>query len=305
MKILFPSQPFEPKKVDYDMSAEWEAAKLAGFELYLYDHDAFVGKGEFKTNLAIRDFETLQHEDVIVRGWMFTEKQYTNFYDNLGEIGYLPITSPSQYVQCHHFPEVYQYINEFTSKTWWSGEWSLREDKDKPEEISWAPVRDLLGGDILIKDYVKSENGNPDLFILSKDLSNEEFGNKVQKFIEARGKLFNKGLVFKSVEKLKQYEGQTNEWRLFFFDKKLITFTMNTKKLIDKAATISVTELDKFATLAQSIPSNFFTMDIAEKEDGTWMILECGDGQVSGLAAHEEPIKFYNKLNNILNGVIE
>lgn len=302
MKILFPCHPLEHGSIEPSMEFEYEAAKLAGFEVFLFDHDDFISDGNIHTNLPYRDFETLLYEDIIIRSWMMNEKQYLHFYNSLGDIGYLPINSPRKYIQCHHFPEVYQYISEFTAKTWWSGDWYLREDAYQPENIIWNSVRELLGGDVIIKDYVKSEKGNPDLFILDKELTNAEFGERVRKFIEARGKLFNKGLVFKAVQHLKLYEGQTNEWRLFFLNKNLVTYSLNTEKdIFADAGKPTIQQFNAFIECAKSIPSNFFTMDIAEKEDGSWTILECGDGQVSGLAAHETPIKFYNRLNMILN----
>jgi hypothetical protein len=40
--------------------------------------------------------------------------------------------------------------------------------------------------------------------------------------------------------------------------------------------------------------SFFYTIDFAEKIDGTWMVVETGDGQVSGLAPNQNPIGLYN-----------
>ena len=49
----------------------------------------------------------------------------------------------------------------------------------------------------------------------------------------------------------------------------------------------------------KNIKSNFFTVDIAKKSNGEWIIMELGDGQVSGLQEYD--IKnFYIKLINVL-----
>lgn len=296
MIILFPSEPFSPRAVDSSFRPEYEAAKLAGFDVFLFDHDEFVSSGKFKHNLSQRSGKT---QEVILRSWMLKEEQYSSLWTNLFEIGYLPINNVQEYLNCHYFPNAHRIIQNHTSKAWWTPEWEKVIEKDK---LNWKAIRDLLGGDVIIKDYVKSEKGNPDLFILKKELSDKQFFDRVLKFVEARGKLFNKGLVFKQVENLKKYNGETNEWRMFFLNNKPINFGFNSEKLF-RASQPSFSQLIEFHELAKNIPSNFFTMDIAEKEDGSWMILELGDGQVSGLAAQEEPIKFYNNMYKELHKV--
>jgi len=297
MKVLFPSEPFSPKEVDSCFKAEYEAAKLVGFIPFLFDHDELVTNMLFKSNLP--DAPGEEYEPILFRGWMLKEEQYVFFTGSLAGRGYKTLNSLNEYTQCHHFPEAFNFIKEHTSKSWWT---SVITPNHIIEKVDWRSVRDFIGTDIIIKDYVKSEKGDPDLFILNKELTDEEFSNRIKRFIEARGSLFNKGLVFKAVEQLKKYDGETNEWRLFFFNKKMVTFGVNSEKFAEFAKP-SIDEVLKFNNLGMTIPSNFFTMDIAEREDGSWMILELGDGQVSGLAAQEEPITFYNKLHNILNNI--
>ena len=53
---------------------------------------------------------------------------------------------------------------------------------------------------------------------------------------------------------------------------------------------------EAFAEVAAKVDSRFFTMDVAKKKDGDWMIVELGDGQVSGLPPSEEPEAFYRAL---------
>jgi hypothetical protein len=43
------------------------------------------------------------------------------------------------------------------------------------------------------------------------------------------------------------------------------------------------------------VPSRFFTMDVAQRADGSWMIVELGDAQVSGLQT-ADATKFYQAL---------
>jgi hypothetical protein len=50
---------------------------------------------------------------------------------------------------------------------------------------------------------------------------------------------------------------------------------------------------EKFEFIGKSIKSNFFTMAIAKRNDGDWIIMESGDGQVSGLPDNSDKIYFY------------
>ena len=63
-------------------------------------------------------------------------------------------------------------------------------------------------------------------------------------------------------------------------------------------AVYGVTEppLDTFAGVASSVRSRFFSMDVARRRDGGWMIVELGDGQVSGLSRESDADRFYQAL---------
>ena len=59
-------------------------------------------------------------------------------------------------------------------------------------------------------------------------------------------------------------------------------------------------EIEEFIKLAKKIDSNFFTMDIAKKKNGKWIIMELGDGQVAGLPDNADTFEFYYNLINIV-----
>ncbi len=295
MIILFPSEPFSPKEVDSSLKPEYEAAKLVGFKIFLFDHDEFVKNDKLITNLPINP--EIEYNPIIIRSWMLKIEQYATLYGRLFGRGYTLVNTPREYENCHHFPSYYSDIKEHTAKSTWGPSWER-------EVIDIARKYMFLDGecDLLIKDYVKSAKGNPDLFILKKELNSDEFYERVERFVKERGNLFEKGIVLKQVIDLKKYEGQTNEWRIFFLNQEPISIGFNSEKLIGQSRP-SLSSLVKFHELGKKIESNFFTMDIAEKEDGEWIVLEMGDGQVSGLAAQEEPIKFYNVMYNELNKI--
>lgn len=52
-----------------------------------------------------------------------------------------------------------------------------------------------------------------------------------------------------------------------------------------------------FLEVVESIQSNLFTLDMAERADGEWLIVECGDAQVTGLPEHADVEDFYYQLS--------
>lgn len=93
----------------------------------------------------------------------------------------------------------------------------------------------------------------------------------------------------------------TNEWRCFFLRDKMIgssyywadheecapssIIPSNGRLIAQKAADILCERLA------------FFVVDVAETEDGDWIVIEVNDGQMSGLSLIN-PISFYSELKN-------
>ena len=285
MKILFPCHELDNKKVDYYYLEEHHAAKLQGHDCFLFNHDEFV-LGNFKSNISKMDNKS----PIILRSWMLNLSQYEELYKILDDLGYTLINTPEQYKNCHHFPESYDYIKEHTSKSIFIKEW----DADILQDIS-----NFFGDkDFLMKDFVKSAKGTPGLFKMSSEISGEELLDKVEKFIEHRGVLFNEGLVFKEFVDLKKYGENVNEYRLFFYDRKLISISQNSNLKESHNKPDSET-IDLIGKVACEIDSNFFTIDIAEMEKGVWMIIEIGDGQVSGLSPNQNCFEYYTTMEDV------
>ena len=277
--FLLPSEPLNIKKVDPDFEKEYNALKKMDFEVYLFDHDQFVSYKQLVSNI---DFS--KSGEIVLRSWMLKESQYIDLYTILKRNGLLLINTPEQYVNCHHYPSVYKHIQNYASKSIWFHDIT---------PFNVETCRDFLGGDLIIKDFVKSEKNDTDLFLLKKELSNSEFFERVLKFKESRGRLFNEGIVLKQYCDLRKYGNFTNEWRIFVFEGNIISCTNNSHLTYGQ-----VPDIEFLNGIIPNIQSNFYTIDIAEKEDGTWMILECGDGQVSGLAPDMSEFIFYSKFLN-------
>ncbi|HEU5119235.1 MAG TPA: ATP-grasp domain-containing protein [Isosphaeraceae bacterium] len=55
--------------------------------------------------------------------------------------------------------------------------------------------------------------------------------------------------------------------------------------------------IEEFAPMAAGVQSRFFTMGLARRGDGEWMIVELGDGQVSGLPRKSDADRFHEALS--------
>jgi len=90
----------------------------------------------------------------------------------------------------------------------------------------------------------------------------------------------------------------TKEFRIFYLDGKALSYV----EYWGKGDYQNITPpLEKFAEIGKNIHSRFFTMDIAKRKDGEWMIVELGDGQVAGLPEKIDALAFYRELANRLH----
>lgn len=87
----------------------------------------------------------------------------------------------------------------------------------------------------------------------------------------------------------------TKEFRLFYLNGKLLTYAQYWN---EGDYECEQPDLDKFNQVATQIESNFFTIDIAKQKNESWLIMELGDGQVSGLPEQMNLDDFYIKLKN-------
>lgn len=120
--------------------------------------------------------------------------------------------------------------------------------------------------------------------------------------------LREQGIVFREYVPLKNdgvaFTGMpiANEWRLFFYRKQLIDYGYYWVSYEEKSNDQLPMEALLFAQQCAMIvgdKANFYTMDIAEKENGGWTLIELNEGQQSGLCGINAD-SFYKNLRNIL-----
>lgn len=279
--ILFPSSYINAGRVDEAFEREYEAAREAGLEAALFHQCLWDEKRQIRLDCEVPG-------RALYRGWMMKPEEYRAFYDGLSACGLNLLTTPGQYETMHIFPNIYPLLEADTPKALFfplHGRMDVRE------------IGDRLG-DFLIKDYVKSAKNTDFPVYFERGTSQQEFDRWMNRFYELRAELLTGGILAKQYVKLKKYGVHTNERRVFYLQGNILSVSRNSLQP-DYAAGLPVGLAEKYALL----PSPFYTVDYAEKEDGQWVIIEAGDGGVSGLSEGQDYGAFFRAVHVIMQEV--
>jgi hypothetical protein len=292
MQVLFPCNPLNPRHVEPDFDAEHRAALDAGFLTGLLDHEQ-VAQG----NVADAFVRLSEGDDSgIYRGWMLKPVHYEQMFSELRSRGISLINDPLAYRTCHYLPESYPWLRGNTAASVWC---EVRGTVDF--ELVRAIVAQFGDKAIILKDYVKSQKHYwfEACFIPSAE-DFEAVRRAVQRFLDLQGSDLNEGLVFREYLPLKILGTHPRsgmplaaEFRIFWFEAEPI--------LVHRywgALTVTDDEppLEHFRSIARHIPSRFFTMDVALLQNGTWTVVELGDGQVAGLPSEDLAPSFFEAI---------
>ena len=294
MRIIYCDSVVDNTIVDPDYAREMEAANRTGFTTSLISFEELTGGNIKKAIKLVVPAET--KELGVYRGWMLTPDVYAQLFERLLDKNIELINSPSEYTHCHHLPNSYEHIKSLTPKSTCS-----KPKMPLGDNIIFALTEEFENSPIIVKDYVKSEKHNWNDACFIPDASNKQrLLEVVHQFLQLRGSALNEGLVFREfieleflTEHSKSGMPLTKEFRIFF-TKKEIACVFNYWDEGEYGE--EKPELKTFSQIAQTIQSNFFTMDIAQTKNGDWIIMELGDGQVAGLPDNADIEKFYSSL---------
>ena len=279
--IMFPSEYYDIKKPDPDYSVEFEAVcEIPEFKIVLFDYDTFLTEGKIKLYP-----DNYYKGECVYRGWMLKPEQYLSLYTVLSDKGITLINSPQQYENCHLFSNYHKEIEAYT-----------------PMSICFSSVDDITADLVnrtfkrfMVKDFVKSVKGCDFPQFFKTPVNNDELKKQISKFIEHRDDLFTGGIVLKEYIDFKKYGDTTNEYRAFFLNEKLLSVCRNSKQP-DICISVPIEFVMRFNTLK----SNYYTVDFGELTDGSWIVIEAGDGQVSGLSPKQHVFKYYDDMRHLM-----
>jgi hypothetical protein len=294
MILLFPADPLDARQIDPFYEADAAAAKVLSIPYSLISFETLLAD-------ASRAVESIPPDDplAVYRGWMLTPEQYRVFYAALVLRGVHLINDPASYQHTHYLPESYSLIAQRTAKTiWLDAASSLDQIMDRLRVFGTAPL--------ILKDYVKSQKHYwSEACYIPSAADAQAVERVVRRFLELQGVDLSGGLVFREYLNFEPLAAHvrsgmplTKEFRLFWLDGEAL-FAIEYWENADYGGIAVPAGL--FRETAQSIRSRFFTMDIAKRVDGDWMIVELGDGQVAGLPDHANREHFYRGLQLKLN----
>ncbi len=231
----------------------------------------------------------------VYRGWMLKPLAYRDLYRSALAAGALLINSPDEYRFCHELPSWYARLEASTPKSvWFKSQLSFEEQLDgkEPEfdlDHILAEVHKKLGfGPLIVKDFVKSCKHEWDTACYIPGTN--KLAEVTRAFVELQGDDLNSGLVYREYVPLRRVGTHPksgmpvfNEVRVWFLSG--VPLMTHTYWGPDEGGLDIEPPEGQFFT-DEAVSSNFYTMDMAQQENGRWIVIELGDGQVSGLPEH-------------------
>lgn len=286
LSFIFCSHPLYPDRVDDDYKSEYQAAGLkhpcALFSYENMEQGRLSLCGEAISGLAI------------YRGWMMKPELYRSFYRKLTEKGIILINTPEEYEKYHLLPGWYDDFKDCTPSSVWEDKGTLDSALELTKELE---------GSCIVKDYVKSRKHEWYEACFIRDISDRKSAAKViETFIRRQGSDLVGGIVLRKFENLRtagfhEVSGMplSEEYRVFVFAGRVLI--MDNYWRSSPNVYISEDEMKWIDSIARQIKGCFVTIDLARREDGTLIIMEIGDGQVSGLQ-QIAPEDFYRAFEN-------
>lgn len=282
INFIFCNHPLYKDRVDEDYKEEYQAAGLK--------HPCALFSYENLENGTLSLYGEKISGLTIYRGWIMKPDMYRKFYSLLEDMGIILINSPEEYEKYHLLPKWYNDVSVCTPDTIWEDTGTLKG--------AMRMIKDLEGA-YIVKDFVKSRKHEwYDACFISNIAKETEAQKIIGNFLDRQGDSLVGGVVLRKYEPLKsigfhEQSGMpiSEEYRVFVYAGKIMV--IDNYWSVDKEINITDEEMEWIETLAVKVHSGFMTIDLARKEDGTLIVMELGDGQVSGLQ-QINPDKFYS-----------
>ena len=196
------------------------------------------------------------------------------------------INSIDQYNWVANF-EWYDALKEYTFETWFRAQ-------DIPDD----------GTKFVVKGRTNSRKHEWDKLMFAQ---NKQQAIQIMIELSKDSLIAPQGVVFRRYEPLVTYEvGMnglpfTNEWRFYIYKGHILTYgyywTM-AKDIDHKLPEEGLNFLNKVADVVKDY-TNFFVLDIAEKQSGGWVLVEINDAQMGGLSENDPHVLYMELLRRI------
>lgn len=293
MLIAFCRDPLETGRPDRSFAAEIDAAASCGLTFILVDHDGLT-RNEPPTRIVRGVVEHPEPRIAVYRGWMTTAEQYDLLFAALLGRNVRLINDPAQYRAGHHLPGWYGNLEGLTPRSAWL-------EGDLGIDRVMAALATFDGGPVMVKDFVKSRKHEwAEACFIPDSADREAVARVVGRFLELQGEDLAGGLVLREFVEFRPIgvhpkSGMpiVDEHRIFWLDG---TPILRSPYWDDAEYDGEPPDPGLFAEAVARVPSRFLAMDVARRRDGRWMIVELGDGQVSGLSRPSDAPAFFRAL---------
>ena len=194
----------------------------------------------------------------VYRGWMLNTTEYLHYVATVITNGATPLTSIEQYLAAHHLPNWYPILTRWTPQTevFPLEAVNLANLVNVCKQLGWAKFQ--------IKDYVKSlKTAGGSVAIEPEQIP--EIAANMEKY---RGTIEG-GICVR-------------QWENFIPDTETRYFVVNGRYFGQDIA-FDLRAMRILESIKNLVPSPFWSVDIAQRMDGEFRIVEIGDGQVSDI----------------------
>ncbi len=279
MMLLVPADVLRPRRPDEHFAAEAEAARAAGIDVAVIDHDA-LSKPDGGEHAVSR---VPAGDDAIYRGWMLRSEHYATFAAALARRGVILRTNAEQYRRAHELPGWYSSLETLTPRS----AWTVGDDRD-----AFDRAREELGsGSAVLRDYTKSMKHYWHEAAFIPELDDPDAAWAVaSRFRQLREDDMTGGFVLRRFENFVSAEVRT-----WWIDGTCLLAGPHP----DTPDDLPTTELDlsPLQPMIAELNLPFVTADLALRADGRWRVIELGDGQVSDRPTTITPHAMITMLN--------
>ena len=289
--FLFNCDEKDCTKPDEGYREEYEHLNNRKVRTYLFD------LADIEEGKTLKMPHTIEKVYLVYRGWMLNEFQYERLYHALYDLNYFLIVDPYQYRECHYLDYWYSKLERITAKSVYSH--GLPTDNEIEEMLTKFEDKSII-----VKDYVKSRKHEWYESCFIENASDKKNALEIiHRFIERQADNFAGGLVLreyldivKTGVHFQSHMPISEEIRIYCYKGEPICFISYWSGGMVQMDRSFLSAIDKCTILE----SPFYTIDLAKKTDGTWVLIEVGDGQVSHLRGYDVE-KFYTCFLSLLS----
>lgn len=286
--VVFPCDPSRPRAPDPAFAREVEAAEAIGLQVGVIDHDE-AARGDAAA--AVR-FTPPGPQRVVYRGWMLRPQRYAPLHDALVARGLSPLTSPAAYQATHHLPAWYPHVEGLTPRSRWVVDAPL---------VEGAVEAACAFGDapLVVKDFVKSEKHLwAEACFVPRASDGAAVARVVSRFLAERGGDLEGGVVLREFVDLERLGAHPRSGMPLAVEARVFLLDGAPALVLPywEGTWVPAPPVERFLPALARVGARFMTADLARRADGEWLLLEVGDGQVSGLPEDAAPIDLYRAL---------